>query len=359
MIPTIRTQTLRSQVIDGVRVDCLRFESWNGAIGSAHVYHPPLDPPTPAVLLCCGHGAGGKVHSAYQRMAVRIASAGAWVVVPDPIGLGERHPMGHWDAIGPFACGTTLQGLIVSEYRGWLDWLREQAEVDPARLAAVGNSGGGTATLFLAALEPGLAAVSSSGYPSSFEFVARKTKRHCACNILPGIVTKLEMWQVLGSFAPRPIFLFQGRNDNLFPEDLFWMTAECVSECYSRSGVGEAFGANVFEGQHGWDPARRTALVEFLADVLNMAGADAGESSEDAFPSDHTCLGGWDGKALTADRLAERLTGRKIPPEYTLESLVSTQACLQCPAPLPLRVSPERLRAQYDLFLGEKPRYRP
>ena len=84
-----------------------------------------------------------------------------------------------------------MQGLIVSETLGWLQWLAARKDIDATRLAAVGNSGGGTLTVFLAVLAPELAALSSSGYPSTFEFIARKEKRHCDCNILPGIVGEL------------------------------------------------------------------------------------------------------------------------------------------------------------------------
>ena len=65
---------------------------------------------------------------------------GAAVLCPDNLGQGEREPMGHTDCVKPFACGTSVQGLIVAETLGWIAWAREQARFDRQRLAAIGNS---------------------------------------------------------------------------------------------------------------------------------------------------------------------------------------------------------------------------
>jgi len=144
-------------------------------------------------------------------MARQITRHGVLVLVPDNIGQGEREPMGTAIVSKPFACGLSVQGLIVMETLAWVKWASQHPDVDPQHLAAIGNSGGGTLTVFLAALCPELAVLSSSGYPSTFEFVARKEKRHCYCNILPGILNELEMWQLLGCFAPKPQFPVHGR----------------------------------------------------------------------------------------------------------------------------------------------------
>nr|WP_289621102.1 hypothetical protein [Bacteroides intestinalis] len=54
----------------------------------------------PVVLLACGHGNNGKLYPAYRKMAEYLASSGIAVLVPDNIGQGERHFMGHYSAPG-------------------------------------------------------------------------------------------------------------------------------------------------------------------------------------------------------------------------------------------------------------------
>jgi len=78
------------------------------------------------------------------------------------------------------------------------------------------------------------AAIASSGYPSTFDFIARKEKQHCHCNLLPGIVGELEMWHVYGAIAPKPLFLFQGNGDHFFPVDLFHHTAALTGDIFAQ-----------------------------------------------------------------------------------------------------------------------------
>src|SRR5690606_23112897 len=136
----------------------------------------------------------------------------------------------------PFACGTSVLGLIIMESIGWINWARNDPRIDSSRIGVIGNSGGGMMSMFLGALCPEIKVLSSSGYPTSFEFIARKEKKHCHCNILPGIVGRLEMWHVLGCFAPKPLFIFQGKSDYFFPEDIFYQTARKTMAAYERSG---------------------------------------------------------------------------------------------------------------------------
>lgn len=114
--------------------------------------------------------------------------------------------MGHGDVVGPFAGGLTLAGLTLMESIAWIRWM------SPGPLAIAGNSGGGKLTLLLAALcAERLDAVVSSGFPSRFEFIARKEKKLCHCTILPGIVGQVEMADVLGCFVPGSMLLMQGK----------------------------------------------------------------------------------------------------------------------------------------------------
>jgi hypothetical protein len=85
----------------------------------------------------------------------------------DPIGQGERHQL--LDAGGKFLVqGTTehslegvggwLVGFGCASYRIWdgirsLDYLASRAEIDPERLGCTGNSGGGTMTSYLMAVD--------------------------------------------------------------------------------------------------------------------------------------------------------------------------------------------------------------
>lgn len=312
--PRITIRHRRRSCRQGFVVQHLRATSWPGVHTCAHLYlpaHAGTDR-LPAVLLCCGHGAGGKHCPGYQQMASYLVRLGTAVLVPDNIGQGEREPMGHADAVAPFACGTSVQGLIVLETMAWLDWLEQDSRIDPTRIAAIGNSGGGTLTLFLGALRDELAAVSSSGYPSTFEFIARKEKRHCLCNVLPGIVGQLEMGHLLGCVAPRPLLICQGDKDVLIPADLFHRVARQTREAYACLGAQDRFQAELLPGEHSWDDRRYRLIGSFLARTLDLPHTRVDEPDSPLLAADDTCFSGWPAEALDVAQLTAQLTGTPV-----------------------------------------------
>ncbi len=352
-IPAVDAETVRRTEFDGFRVEWLRAKSWSETAASALLYVPKGEErPRPLVVLCCGHGRGGKLSPAYQRMARHLARRGAMVLCPDNIGQGEREPMGHRHCVVPFACGLSVQGLIVMETLGWIGWARRQQRVDPERLAAIGQSGGGTLTVFLAALCTELAALSSSGYPSTFDFIARKEKTHCHCNLLPGIVGQLEMWHLLGSFATRPMYVFQGSADHLFPEDLFYHTSRKVRHVYRLLGAEQAFRSRVFPGGHSWDVPRYRPMGDFLARPLALGEPPAGENfDEPVLAYTDRCWDAWPADALDADALAQRLSGRRIEGRPSLADVFPPRDAPASLANIGPRGGTGQIFAQYELFL--------
>jgi dienelactone hydrolase len=354
-IPDIRPETVRVSEFTGFNVEHIQFTSWPGVTGTAHLYVPEESSGKPRafVMLCCGHGGHGKLYPSYQAMARHIVRRGAMVLVPDNIGQGERLPMGHADAVIPFACGTSLQGLVVMETLGWVRRAMRDKRVDKSRMAAIGNSGGGTLTLFMGALCPDLAALSSSGYPSTFEFVARKEKKLCACNIIPKIVGELEMWHLYGCFAPKPFFIFQGKGDNMFPPDIFYQTARKIARAYARLKAGDNFKFEVVEGAHSWDSRRNRLLGDFLSKVFNLSPAgNLDDPAEDTLlPETDACFPAWPAGALAADELARQITGVKTSAGVKLWDIFPP-ACGNNPVEqITPRGDTRLIMAQFEAFL--------
>ncbi len=360
-VPEIQAETVRVSEHGEFVIERLQFSSWPGVMGAAHLYVPQKGTPgsQPMVLLCCGHGGHGKQHPGYQSMARHLASRGSMVLVPDNIGQGERTPMGHFDALVPFACGTSLQGLILMETLGWVRWLREYGRLDPERIAAIGNSGGGLLTMLLAAFCPELAAICSSGYPSSFEFVARKEKKLCACNILPGLVGEIEMWQLYGCFAPKPLLLFQGEKDRMFPPDLFYRTARKTATAYARSGEIDKFQSAVLAGEHSWDDSSMQLVGDFLAGVFQLAPASASFDPlvHAPLPPEDRCFPVWPKDALTTNDLARAITGKFAADGIHLWEIYPPPCTVNATEEIRARTEARQFLAQLQAFLksGETP----
>jgi hypothetical protein len=311
-IPRIRERNEYDLKFDGYSVKRILFESWKNFYGTASLYSPEIGGKGPIIIICCGHGKNGKLTPGYQALARRLVRQGAYVLVSDNIGQGEREPFGHRTPVAPFYCGLSMQGLVVMETLAWINRVKEYSFVDRTCIGSYGNSGGGTLTLFLSALSPDITAISSAGYPSTFWWLGAKEKTHCHCNIIPHVLAKVEMWELYSMFAPRPMFLFQGLNDQLLPYDLFYKNARNVQTTYKMLNAENKFEHKVFPGLHPSDCQRRENVGKFFSKVFGIKPPEKIEddlldivdplSKTYDFPND----------AINTDELAQKISGKSI-----------------------------------------------
>lgn len=312
LIPEIKIHDVQEQEFEGLTVKHLLFESWKDFYGVSSLFAPDESVPRPAplILVCPGHGALGRLSSSYQKMAAKLAKKGAYALLIENIGQGCRNAFGHYDVPEAFYCGLTVQGLIIAETRAWVKYMMNEDYIDNSRIGAAGNSGGGTLTQFLSALEPNLAAVASSGYPSEYHYIAEKEYKHCDCNILPGVIGKLEMWEVYSTFAPKPLFLSTGCYDQLIPLEYFNRNARKVAHIYSSMNKSENFKFTSTETTHSWDNEDFDVITSFFKDIFNL--------SDEKFESDSLILPDdvklqFPKEAITTAQLAQALTGKSAP----------------------------------------------
>jgi hypothetical protein len=138
-------------------------------------------PPFPGVIVPCGHAAEAKAYESYQTMGASLALNGMAALVFDPIDQGERSQL---PAALPKLQGTTahttlgvgsiLLGRATARFEIWdgmraIDYLQSRPEVDPARIGCTGNSGGGTQTSYLMALDDRISVAAPSCYITGFE----------------------------------------------------------------------------------------------------------------------------------------------------------------------------------------------
>ncbi len=321
----IRVSSRCQRQLRGCTLHLLQGQSWQNCPVVAHLFCPDSPPPWPVVLICCGHGAGGK--TSYDVMGLRLARQGCAALIVDNIGQGERVLMGHSALTAAFAAGFSVQGMIVRETLGWIDFLRQDPRF--TRIGTAGNSGGGTLTMCLGALSENLDAMVSSGYPSSFELVARKQKRHCHCNLFPGCIGRYDMWELYSLFAPRPLLLMQGEKDVLFLNDSFLATARKVRDVYNECQAAQACESALPPGEHSWDAKRREIIADFFARHFGLRPPqDDDEEQASLLTAEFgQCLPEWPEEAIDANDLAWFLAGQQpqqapplweiYPPEIT------------------------------------------
>lgn len=323
MIPQIKVLDTQTQIFEGVQVRHQLFESWPHFYGINSLFVPEGEGKKPLVIICPGHAKTGRFGVGYQRMAMTIARQGAYALILENIGQGSREAFGHWLVPEVFYCKKNLQGLIVAETIGWIRYMKAQPFVDATRMGACGNSGGGTLTTFLCALAPELAAIASCGYPNEFSYLLQKEKKHCDCNLLANVVSRLEMWEVHSLFAPKPLLLESGIFDNLMPADLFRKNSRKVQTVYDMMESGEQFRSYPAKTKHSWETEDIEVIGNFFAEEFGLSQPAVApetpllthENVSLPFPAD----------AITTGQMVQNLTGITAPEGLTLPDIVKPQ----------------------------------
>jgi len=319
LVPTVHDmEEISRREYDGYTAIQLRYQTWENMYGASTLYLPHKEGKLPLAFVCCGHGDQGRLSLSYMGMGHRLASLGMAALVMDNIGQGDRNPHprkgkhpDHWMAVAPFQCGLTLQGLIVMETIAMIRYMQTDPRFDAARFGACGNSGGGTLTMFLAALAPELSCIASCGYPSETAYLLQKERRHCACNLLIGQAHEAEMWELYSLFAPKPLLLSNGNLDNLIPLDLSHRNARKVRNTYVQLGAEENFTHKLTKTTHPWDVEDVNLVSAFLSRQL-LGREPENEITEIFTEEDLEPLRvSIPAQSLSTARLSELLSGRK------------------------------------------------
>ncbi len=143
--------------------------------------------------------------------------------------------------------GKSLVGMRVRDSMRVLDWLGASGESDPARIGAMGISGGGTLCFFHTCLDERIRACVISGYYTNWRD-SILAMDHCPCNYVPGLLNIGELTDVAGLILPRPIAVEVGTRDPIYP---LGPVREAVARTREMCAV------------FGGDPARDVLLDEF------------------------------------------------------------------------------------------------
>lgn len=147
--------------------------------------------------------------------------------------------------------GRTLIGERVWDVSRAIDVVGDLfSMIDMRRIAAMGNSGGGTTTIYAAAMDERIAAAMPSCAVSGF-LPSIGAQHHCTCNYVPAIMKDFDMADLAGLVAPRPLVIVSGRDDGIFPIASAIQQYEIArDQYYARTGAQEAIRHVIGEGGH-------------------------------------------------------------------------------------------------------------
>jgi cephalosporin-C deacetylase-like acetyl esterase len=294
----------------GYRIEKVAFESRPRLYVTANLYVPAAAGRHPAILGPLGHSGNGKAWASYQKLFSNLARKGYVVLAYDPFGQGERieYPGTRpgESALGP---GGTIEheyagrrlillGANFGLFRAWdgirgIDYLLTRAEVDQERIGCCGQSGGGTLTQFLAALDNRIkVAVVSEGNTENLAHANVEppgSADDAEQNIVPALAHGVDRADLLYAFAPKPLLVTVTLHDagHTYSPEYVASSLDFVQE-YTRVcsllGADNRVSLQVTTEQHGYVYEMRRATYAWFNRWFEMKDADDGETSQAVEP---------------------------------------------------------------------------
>ena len=280
----------------GYRIEKILLESRPGFHVTGNLYLPETPPPWPAVLVPCGHSHDGKAVGQYQRASILLAKHGLAALCYDPIGQGERYQMldrtqerrvfddaPHVSTPHPnvrlmcttehtmMGLGSALLGGNVAQYRIWdgmriIDYLQSRPDIRPDKIGCTGNSGGGTETAYLMALDDRIAAAAPGCYLTTFQrLIETKGPQDGEQNIFGQIAFGMDEADYCIMRAPKPTLICAGTRDATFDFGGTWQLFGEAKRFYSRLGYPESIDLAAPDAPHGFTIQLREAVTRFMS----------------------------------------------------------------------------------------------
>ncbi|HEY4372703.1 MAG TPA: prolyl oligopeptidase family serine peptidase [Burkholderiales bacterium] len=177
----------------------------------------------------------------------------------------DRLTVRAWEA------GTSLPAIEIAKTVKALDVLLKRPDIDPQRVAMMGQSYGGFYTLYTTALDPRIRVAVAAAYFNDREAVLDSSEPHGFLDWrFPDSLTLWRDPSVVALVAPRPLLIESGNQDQLFPIAGARKTAPQAAALYQRLGIGDRFEFDEFVGRHDFDG---DAAMAFIDRHLGAAGA--------------------------------------------------------------------------------------
>lgn len=261
------------------RVEKIIFESQPGFHVTGNLYLPLTPGPHPVVVHPTGHSPTAKARDLYQRASIVMAKNGVACFCYDPVGQGERRHFFEADGKITFTgttqehnlmgVGSTLLGTSVARYMIWdgmraIDYLQGRPDIDPKRIGAMGISGGGTMSAYLAALDERVAAAAPGCYLTGFRRLLETIgPQDAEQNLFGQIAVGLDHGDFVMMRAPKPTLIMAATRD-YFDIDGAWHLFRQSKRLYTRLGMAERVDLIEPDEPHGFPTEMRVGATRWM-----------------------------------------------------------------------------------------------
>lgn len=258
------------------------------------IYSPDLPGPLPVMI--CLQGTNSGIHLSWgdvrlpmdveriargSENALQAAARGYLAVAVEQSCFGERRER-HLAKTSSDPCidaanhalllGRTLLGERASDVSAVITWLAGAAHglsLDLARLHIMGNSSGGSTALYTSALDARVRAALVGGSVGYMRDTIGRRQDSSGQNVVPGVLNWLEMDDIIALSAPRPMLIFAGKEDHIWPYAGAAAVAESARSVYRALAAPDNLQTAAAEGGHSYHPNAAWPAFEAL-----MAAAD-------------------------------------------------------------------------------------
>ncbi len=148
--------------------------------------------------------------------------------------------------------GTTSLAINLSRGRAATDFICSLPGIDATKLGVMGLSGGGTMSLWTALTDERIKAAEVICYSGLWADFGIRDINYCGMQVAPGLYNLVDLPDLQGLLAPRPLLIDIGIQDKCFDVDSAMQCYKKVKSIYKVAGASEGLEDDIFNGPHSW-----------------------------------------------------------------------------------------------------------
>ena len=156
--------------------------------------------------------------------------------------------------------GMTSLSINITHGQAATDFACSFPAVDPDQLGVMGLSGGGTMALWSALCDERFKAVEIICYSDLFAHFGFRDLNYCGMQVAPGLFKLVDVPDLQGLLAPRPLLVDIGAYDTGFKVDTAKACFDRVKEIYTAAEAEDFLELDLFPGGHGWGGNKSAAF---------------------------------------------------------------------------------------------------